>query len=74
MEEIYYSPNELIIKENDINDHALYLIIDGSVDIFHVLEGGYYTNPEFSNNSLLASERKKKFKHKETIIKKINKL
>jgi len=34
MEEVYYGPNELITDEGS-EDLAIYLIIDGNVEVFH---------------------------------------
>ena len=58
MEEIYVSPNEIMIKENDINDHSIFLIIDGTVEIFHKLNEKSIKEAENSRKRI--EEEKKK--------------
>ena len=38
MTEQHYGPTQLIMKEGQMDDHAIYLIIDGNVEFFHKLE------------------------------------
>ena len=37
MEEINFGPNETIIKEGDLENQAMYLLVDGNVEIFKTL-------------------------------------